>query len=178
MNEKEARKHINDLKGFYGHLMSFIVVMIGLVVTNVFTFLRGDPAIWVVMPFMFWGGFVFLHGWGVMRYPHGRRWEEEKFRELTGWSASGEELANLADRVDILLTILNSAQGGAGIDVEEARRTLKDVKRTIEYYQAPLDKDVDDTLEKDKVIHMVEKLEALVTSREFRQRDPDLSSNP
>lgn len=174
MNENEARKHINDLKGFYGHLMSFIVVMIGLVVTNVFTFLQGDPAIWVVMPFMFWGGFVFLHGWAVIRYPKGRRWEEEKFRELTGWSASGEELANLADRVNILLTILGSAKGGAGIDVDEARRTLQDVKRTIEYYQAPLDRRGEDTIEKDTVIHMVERLEALVTSREFRQMDADL----
>ena len=176
MNEKEARKHINDLKGFYGHLMSFTVVMIGLAVTNVFTFLRGDPAIWVVMPFMFWGGFVFLHGWGVMNYHKGRKWEEEKFRELTGWSASGEELANLADRVNILLSILNSAKTGAGINLEEARKTLKDVKRTIEYYQAPLDRSSENTISKDKVIRGVEKLEALVTSREFRQLDADLNT--
>lgn len=176
MNEKEARKHINDLKGFYGHLMSFIVVMIGLVVTNVFTFLQGDPAIWVVMPFMFWGGFVFLHGWGVIRSPKGRKWEEEKFRELTGWSASGEELENLADRVDILLSILNSAKTGSGLDLDEARSTLRDVKRTIEYYQSPLDRSSENTIAKDKVIHMVEKLEALVTSREFRQMDADLNT--
>lgn len=175
MNEKEARKHINDLKGFYGHLMSFIVVMIGLTVTNVFTYLQGDPAIWVVMPFMFWGGFVFLHGWGVMNHQKGRKWEESKFRELTGWSATGEELANLADRVDILLRIVESAKPGAGIDLNEAKSTLEDVKHTIEYYQAPLDRNNDNTIEKDKVFKMVEKLEALVTSREFRQLDADLN---
>lgn len=176
MNENEARKHIREIKGFYGHLMSFVVVMIGLAVTNIMTYLQGDPAIWVVMPFVFWGGWVFLHGLKVYNRPRGRKWEEEKFRELTGWGASGEELANLADRVDILLAIIESVKPGSGIDVDEARRTLEDVKRTIEYYQSPLDRSSEKTIEKDKAIRSVEKLEALVTSREFRQLDADLNT--
>ena len=173
MNEKEARKHIRDLKGFHGHLMSFIVVMIGLAITNILTYLSGDPAIWVVMPFVFWGGWVFIHGWNVYKKPQGRKWEEEKFRELTGWSASGEELENLADRVDILLTIISSVDGDTGFNREEAVQTLRDVKRTIEYYQSPLEKKGEETIEKDKVFRVVEKLEAMVTSHEFRQRNAE-----
>lgn len=176
MNEKEARKHIRELKGFYGHLMSFIVVTIGLAVFNIFTYLQGDPAIWVILPFVIWGGWVFMHGWNVHNKHRGRKWEEEKFRELTGWSASGDELDNLSARVDILLSILTSTNVSTReLDIEEARTTLEDVKRTIEFYQSPLDRKGANTIEKDQVIGLVERLEAMVTSREFRQLDADLN---
>ena len=176
MNEKEARRHIEAIKGFYAHLWSFVIVMIGLAAMNVSSYLDGRTEIWVVMPFFIWGGFVFLHGFSVFRASRGKKWEEEKFRELTGWSASGEELANLSDRVDILLSIISSADSDAGFDVDEAKSTLEDVKRTIEYYQAPLDRSSENTIEKNKVIRLIEKLEAAVTSREFRAMNSDLNT--
>lgn len=174
MNEQAARKRIKALKGFYSHLMVYAVFIGSLAIINFMTY-RDDQVIWVVYPLVSWGAVVFLHGWGAHGFGWGRKWEEEKLRQLTGWDATRDELARLSDRVDALLTILSGEKDGAiGSELEEIRTTLLDAKRTIDHYQSPLDESAGTKpMDKRTVIRAIEKLEALLT-RHALQRFEDL----
>ena len=48
MNEREAKKRIQALKAFHGHLLTFAVFMACLGIINFMTYLRGAPEIWVI----------------------------------------------------------------------------------------------------------------------------------
>ena len=85
-NEKEtsyykAQKRVEDIKGFYGHLTSFIVVNLGLMVLNLIT---SPQHLWFFYPAMGWGIGVVIHGMSVFNYlPFlGNNWEERKIREF------------------------------------------------------------------------------------------------
>lgn len=176
MREEEARKKIKDLKAFYGHLVMFTVIMVCLAIVNLMTYLRGDPEIWVIYPLVFWGAMVLLQGIAVHHsFGAGKRWEEEKFRELTGWNSTNEELVRLSQRVDTLLTILSSdGDRSLSPELEALRQQLLEVRSTIERFQSPLDaseSDDDAPLRKQDVVSMIERLEAVLTSRAFQQFD-------
>lgn len=171
MNEKEARQKIKALKAFYMHLLLYVVFIGCLAVVNLMTFSEGDPEIWVIYPAMFWGAIVLLQGITVQTsFGWGKKWEEEKFRELTGWSATRDELARLSDRVDTLLRISSSDNAQLDAELETIRKTLLDAKRAINHYQSPLDQPAE-TLDKRAMMKAVEKLEALLTSRAFQRLD-------
>ena len=76
-----AKKRVEEIKGFYGNLIAYVVVNIGLVVVNLLT----SPAyLWFFWPMLGWGIGVFFHGLKVFNYMpfFGKEWEEKKIKEL------------------------------------------------------------------------------------------------
>jgi two-component sensor histidine kinase len=76
-----AKKRVEDIKGFYGHLVSYVVVNITLAAVNL---IFSPKNIWFVYPLMGWGIGLAAHGfsvWGPSMW-FGRAWEEKKINEL------------------------------------------------------------------------------------------------
>ncbi|MGM0365919.1 MAG: 2TM domain-containing protein [Actinomycetota bacterium] len=78
---KEAKKRVEEIKGFYGHLFAYVGVNITLLVINLVT----SPAgLWFYWVSLFWGIGLFWHAMGVFvfsRFP-GKNWEQKKIKEL------------------------------------------------------------------------------------------------
>lgn len=77
----KAQKKVEDMKGFYGNLMAYVVVITGLAVLNLLT---SPGHLWFFYPAIGWGIGVVIHFCSVFNYiPFlGRDWEERKLREL------------------------------------------------------------------------------------------------
>lgn len=78
---RKAQKKVEDIKGFYGNLTSYVVVNIGLLALNLIT----SPAhLWFLYPAIGWGIGVAIHGMTVFNYMPflGNDWEEKKIRQL------------------------------------------------------------------------------------------------
>ena len=77
----KAQKRVEDLKGFYGNLTSYVLVNIGLVILNLVT---SPNELWFIYPLLGWGLGVALHAMSVFNYMPflNRDWEEQKIREL------------------------------------------------------------------------------------------------
>jgi len=77
----KAQKKIEEIKGFYGNLSSFIVVNIGLAVLNIIT---SPDYLWFFYPFIGWGIGVVIHGLKTFDYMPflDKDWEERKVREI------------------------------------------------------------------------------------------------
>ena len=77
----KAQKKVEDLKGFYGNLSSYIVVNIGLLILNLVT---SPSYLWFFYPLLGWGIGVAIHGMSVFNYMPflNRDWEEKKIHEL------------------------------------------------------------------------------------------------
>jgi 2TM domain len=75
-----ARKHIKELKGFYGHAIVFAGVMTLLFVINLLT--RGEW--WVQWPLMGWGFGLLVHGVAVYFKASTplKDWEDRKIKQL------------------------------------------------------------------------------------------------
>ncbi|KGO90140.1 histidine kinase [Flavobacterium suncheonense] len=72
-----AKKRVEAIKGFYGSLISYCVVIPVLIFIN----LNFSPKFqWFWFPMIGWGMGLFMHGFGVFSY--GSRWEERKIREI------------------------------------------------------------------------------------------------
>jgi len=78
---RKAQKKVEDIKGFYGNLTSYIVVNIGLAALNLIT---SPSHLWFLYPAIGWGIGVAIHGMTVFNYMPflGNDWEEKKIREL------------------------------------------------------------------------------------------------
>jgi len=78
---ERARKRVEEIKGFYTHLMVYVLVNIGLFVLNQVTS-RG--AYWFFWPLIGWGIGVLAHAASVFGPGHfwGAAWEERKIKEL------------------------------------------------------------------------------------------------
>jgi len=77
----KAQKRVEDIKGFYGNLTSYIVVNIGLMILNLVT----SPAhLWFFYPMIGWGIGVVAHWMSVFNYMPflSSDWEEKKIQEL------------------------------------------------------------------------------------------------
>ncbi|MDV6168056.1 histidine kinase [Flavobacterium sp. DG1-102-2] len=77
----KAQKKIEEIKGFYGNLASYIVVTIGLAILNLLTY----PAyLWFLFPMVGWGIGVIIHGFKTYDYMPflDNDWEERKVREI------------------------------------------------------------------------------------------------
>lgn len=77
----KARKRVEEIKGFYGNLIAYVVVNIGLMVLNLLT----SPAyLWFFWPMLGWGIGVLFHGMKVFNYMpfFGKDWEEKKIKEF------------------------------------------------------------------------------------------------
>lgn len=77
---QKAKEKVEAIKGFYGNLFAYCIVIPSLAWLNYHT--TSFP--WVVFPMLGWGLGVFLHGMEVYGYNPlwGKRWEERKLREL------------------------------------------------------------------------------------------------
>ncbi len=76
----EARRHARDLRGFYGHALSYALVIGGLLLLNYFA----SPGRWWVQWAAFgWGIGLAAHGASILARgsAFGRDWEERKIRE-------------------------------------------------------------------------------------------------
>lgn len=84
----KAQKKVEDLKGFYGNLSSFIIVNTGLIILNLVT---SPNHLWFFYPLLGWGLGVALHAMSVFNYMPflNRDWEEQKINELMNKEESG-----------------------------------------------------------------------------------------
>ena len=76
-----AKKKVENIKGFYGNLTSFIGVNIVLIFINLYT---TPNHLWFYWPLMWWGIGVVFHGLKVFEvFPVlGKGWEEKKIKEI------------------------------------------------------------------------------------------------
>lgn len=77
----KAQKRVEDIKGFYGNLWSFIVICGGLAGLNLVTY---PQYWWFLYPTIGWGIGVAIHAMSVFHYMPflGRDWEEKKIQQL------------------------------------------------------------------------------------------------
>lgn len=79
--ERDARRQVGMLRGFYSHLMVFAAVNAGLLAINL---IASPGRLWFYWPLLGWGIWLVLHAVGT--YGRGRwlgaEWEERKLREL------------------------------------------------------------------------------------------------
>jgi sensor histidine kinase YesM len=77
---QKAKERVEAIKGFYGNLTAYIIVIPFLVWLN----FRTTDFPWVIFPIVFWGIGVATHGLEAHGYNPlwGKRWEERKIREL------------------------------------------------------------------------------------------------
>lgn len=77
---QKAKERVEEIKGFYGNLIAYCIVIPSLGVLNYFT--TNWP--WVIFPAVGWGFGVLAHGMEAFGYNPlwGKRWEERKLREL------------------------------------------------------------------------------------------------
>ncbi|MDI9309672.1 MAG: 2TM domain-containing protein [Limnohabitans sp.] len=78
---QRAKKRVDEIKGFYGHLTSYICVMLFFVFIN----LKYSPEhIWFFWPMSGWGIGLFFHGARVFNLLSflGKDWEERKIQEF------------------------------------------------------------------------------------------------
>lgn len=76
-----AQKKVEDIKGFYGNLFSYVVVNAGLAILNLVT---TPDHLWFFYPLIGWGVGVAIHAISVFNMMPflGADWEERKIREL------------------------------------------------------------------------------------------------
>ena len=82
-NEKyqRAKARVDELKGFYTHLIMYVLVNIFLMILN---FMTAPDDLWFYWPMMGWGIGLVWHFMGVfvVGRAFGKTWEEKKIREL------------------------------------------------------------------------------------------------
>lgn len=77
----EAKKTIENIKGFYGNLISYIVVNLFLLIINL---VYSPEHLWFYWPLLWWGLGVVIHGLKVFNaFPvFAKDWQEKKIKEL------------------------------------------------------------------------------------------------
>lgn len=77
----KAKKRVEEIKGFYGNLIAYVIVNIGLLVINILT---SPNYLWFFWPMLGWGIGVVFHGMKVFNYMPfiGKDWEEKKIKEF------------------------------------------------------------------------------------------------
>jgi hypothetical protein len=76
-----AKKKVENIKGFYSNLTSYIGVNIVLIFINLYT---TPNHLWFYWPLIWWGAGVVFHGLKVFEvFPVlGKGWEERKIKEI------------------------------------------------------------------------------------------------
>jgi hypothetical protein len=84
MSEEEiykiAKKRVEEKKGFYTHLVAYIVVNIGLILIWFFT-TGGDSHPWFVWCLGGWGIGLIFHGLGVFVFNKETNWERREIEK-------------------------------------------------------------------------------------------------
>jgi len=85
MDEKEkyekAKKRVEEIKGFYVHLITYVAVILVLMVINLIT---SPSFLWFLIVAGGWGFGLFWHAMGVFVFGKGSMsgWEERKIKEI------------------------------------------------------------------------------------------------
>lgn len=78
---QRAQKQVEEIKGFYGHLFSFVLVILFLAFIN----LKYTPRnLWFFWPLLGWGIGLLFHGLKAFNYTPflGKNWEEKKIKQF------------------------------------------------------------------------------------------------
>jgi hypothetical protein len=77
----KAKKRVEEIKGFYGNLIAYIFVNIGLIIINLVT---SPQYLWFFWPLFGWGIGLVFHGLKVFNYMpfFTKDWEERKIKEF------------------------------------------------------------------------------------------------
>lgn len=77
----KAKRRVEAIKGFYLHLLIFIVVNAGLIFLNLYT---SPDNLWFFWPLFGWGIGLFFNAIGVFgsSLMFGKKWEEKKIRQF------------------------------------------------------------------------------------------------
>ena len=76
---EEAKKRVEEIKGFYLHLVSYLFVNAALVIINLLTSPR---YLWFIWALAGWGIGLLLHALSVFGGFWGKAWEERKIKEI------------------------------------------------------------------------------------------------
>ncbi|WP_326981518.1 2TM domain-containing protein [Chryseobacterium sp. MYb264] len=74
---RKAAKRVKDIKGFYGNLTSYCLVIPFLVILNLLT---SPGHLWFFWPMLGWGMGLAAHG--ISTFGIGKDWEEKKIKQL------------------------------------------------------------------------------------------------
>ncbi|WP_374400819.1 2TM domain-containing protein [Flavobacterium sp.] len=77
----KAKKRVKELKEFYNHLASYLVVIPFLIFINLYF---SPKHIWFYWPMLGWGIGLFFHALGVFNvFPFfGKDWDDKKIKEI------------------------------------------------------------------------------------------------
>ena len=89
----KAKKRVDEIKGFYGNLISYVAVNLGLLVLNLVT---SPEYLWFFWPLLGWGLGVLIHGMKVFNFMPflGKDWEEQKIKEFMEKEKENEQKRN------------------------------------------------------------------------------------
>ncbi len=82
-DEEAAMRHVRKIRGFYGHLAQYVVVISGLIILNLFT---SPKYFWAIWPAMGWALGVLFHGMNVFgKMPFmNADWEKRQVEKYLG----------------------------------------------------------------------------------------------
>ena len=82
-DEEAALRHVRKIRGFYGHLAQYVIVISGLTILNLFT---SPKYFWAIWPAMGWGMGVLFHGMSVFgKMPFmNADWEKRQVEKYLG----------------------------------------------------------------------------------------------
>ena len=78
---QKAKKQVQELKGFYSHLLSYVIVMIVIIYIN----LKYTPEVlWFIWTLLGWGIGIFFHAMRVFNFfPFfNKDWEKNKIKQF------------------------------------------------------------------------------------------------
>ena len=76
---QEAKERVEEIKGFYFHLITYIVINAVLIVINLLT---SPEYLWFIWPIIGWGVGLVIHAITVFGNLWGKSWEERKIKEI------------------------------------------------------------------------------------------------
>ncbi|MGX9418863.1 2TM domain-containing protein [Vibrio sp. RC27] len=81
--QEEAINYVRDLKGFYSHLIKYVLIIVMLFVINLMT---NPDNIWAIWPMLGWGIGVIFHGLNVFEVFNflGPKWERKRIEKRLG----------------------------------------------------------------------------------------------
>lgn len=75
----KAKKRVEEIRGFYLHLVSYLIFNTALIILNLLTTPRYLWFIWVLIG---WGIGLLMHALSVFGGLWGKTWEERKIKEI------------------------------------------------------------------------------------------------
>lgn len=83
IEEQEAIEYVRDIKSFYGHLIVYVIVTIGLTILNL---VSNSSSLWFIWPALGWGIGVLAHAASTFEWfnPLGTNWEKRQIEKRLG----------------------------------------------------------------------------------------------